>query len=89
MGHKSIIYDIIPITYKGGLETKSRKKVTSDLITSFTVDINDFIIGDFSFSLRKRMEIPQIEFKEISISFSLYHDDFVDEKYLGEIFKFE
>jgi hypothetical protein len=54
-----------------------------NFITSFTIDVYNFIISDFIFPLRKCMHISQIKLKEIGISLSFYHDNLVDEKYLG------
>gem|GEM_PF-1902198 len=87
--HKSIINDIIPITDKKRLKTKSCKKFASDFVTSFTVDIDDFVISYFEFSFWERMKISQIVFKKIRISFTFHHNNLIYEKYLGKIFKFK
>ncbi len=87
--HKSIVHDIIPITNKERLQIKSLKESMPKLIASLSIDIDDFIIGNFAFSFRKRMKISQIKFKKIYISLTFYHNDLVDEKYFRQIFKFQ
>lgn len=89
LGEESIIHDIIPITDKIRFQSESRKESASQFITSFSIDIDDLIIGKIRFPFRKGMKISEIEFKEICISLSLDHDNFVDEKYFGQILKFQ
>jgi len=78
--HKSIIYNIIPVTNKKSLQSKSCKKFTSKSISSFSINIYNFIVSKLIFSFRKGMKIFQIKFKKICICFSFYHNYFIDEE---------
>lgn len=50
--HKSIINNIIPITDKIGMQTESIKKFAPYFITSFTINIDNFIILNQIFPFR-------------------------------------
>jgi hypothetical protein len=65
LGEKSVIHDIIPITDKIGSNAESGKEFLPDLVTSFSIDVDDFIISDFVFPLGQCMEISQIIIEEI------------------------
>lgn len=57
LSHESIVYDIIPISNKKRLQTESSKKFIPKFIASLSIDIDDFVIGDFALPFRERMKI--------------------------------